>query len=428
MAGEESLARHPADGRPRGERPKLMDRDLFFLPAGLVLLASAALLYRLRDSVSPAWLGLAILLLLYPYRGIPAVRIALGTIGLVFLLQLLSSLKAVLFPFVLSLGIAYLLDPLVASLARRGFPRTVTILVLDLLVLGSIVASLVILIPKLVAEVGTAAEQILAQAPAFQTWFTSKAIPFLSRFGLDAARLSQDLLGSLPARFEGLLRTILNGLISAGTGLSNLLGQLLTLVLVPFLTFYLLRDFQSIRHQVRTLLIPVHLQRPARDVWSRIDRILSGFFRGQLLVCLLVGVLTGLGLFVVGVRYSLALGILAGSLNIIPYVGITVTLLVAVLIGLFSPSPAMAILKAVLVIESVQVLEGSVLSPRIVGQRVGLHPAWVMLAVVVFSRFLGVIGLFLAVPVTAILKELAMEYFQARRAAERERDADRSRS
>ncbi|MDZ7372816.1 MAG: AI-2E family transporter [candidate division KSB1 bacterium] len=405
IGGEKALTRSQA----RSAR-----HEFLALVVGLVLIAVGAALYRLRESISPALLALAAWVLLYPYRRVQGVRLALWAISLVFCVQLVVVLKTVLFPFVLSLGLAYLLDPLVGILARRGLPRTLTILLLDALALGAIVAVVALLIPKLLAEVGSLVEQMVSQAPALQEWYTNQVGPYLSRFGLDSSRLVQELIGSLPQRSQGLLRVLFNGLVSAGTGLSNLLGQLLTLVLVPFVTFYLLRDFEKVRQGTKELLVPARHRPAAVAIYRRIDRVVSGFVRGQLLVCLLVGSLTALGLFVAGIRYSLALGILAGVLNLVPYVGITVTLIVAVLIGLFDPYPWSTVLKTILVIEGVQIVESTVLSPRIVGNRVGLHPVWVMLAVIVFSRLMGVVGLFVAVPVAAVLKELALDYLRAR--------------
>jgi len=394
--------------------------DLVALVVGLALLAAAGLLFTLRESTSPFLLGLALILLIYPYRRTRAGRVALLVAGVVFVAQFVAIIQGILFPFALSLGFAYLLDPLVDVFERRGLSRTLTILVLDVLVLGGIVFALVVLIPRLISEVGQVIEQIVRQAPAVENWYRQEVIPYLDRLGLDTSRLTRDVVGALPDRLQGLLRAFLSGILNASTGLSNLLGQLLTLILVPFLTFYLLRDFDRIRHQTKELLIPVPRQEEASRLWRKMDRILSGFIRGQLIVCVIVGVLTGVGLFLVGVRYSLALGILAGALNIVPYVGITITLIVAVLIGLFSASPWIAALKAVLVIEAVQVVEGAVLSPRIVGDRVGLHPVWVILAVLLFSKFMGVVGLLIAVPVTAVAKELIVDYLEAKRAAERD--------
>lgn len=416
----EKTAEAQGDRTPSAAR----DGDLLALAVGLALLAAGFLLYQVRQSVSPALLGLAIVLLLYPYRRFAAVRTGLAVLATVFLVQFVAATQTILFPFILSLGFAYLLDPLVDVFERRRVPRTVTILLLDVFVLGGIVFALVILIPRLISEIGQVIEQIVRQAPAVEKWYHDSVIPYLARLGVDTERITRQVVGTLPGRVQGLLQAFLSTILNASAGLSNLLGQLVTLILVPFLTFYMLRDFDRIRHQARVLLVPVPHQERARALWQRVDRILSGFVRGQLMVCLLVGILTGLGLFAVGVRYSLALGILAGLLNIVPYVGITVTLIVAVMISLFGPNPVVAAIKAIVVIEAVQVIESTVLSPRIVGDRVWLHPVWVILAVLLFSKYLGVLGLLIAVPVAAVVKELIVEALEARRAAERDADGE----
>jgi len=180
-------------------------------------------------------------------------------------------------------------------------------------------------------------------------------------------------------------------------------GQLLNLVLVPFLFFYILKDIDRIKSALRRLLV-------TRDGWlsleniGRIDNILSGYIRGQLMVCLVVAVLTGTALSVLGIPYALILGLVAGVLNLVPYIGLAITLVLGLLVGIFSPSPLITCIKIVVVIEAVQILEGAVLSPRIVGEKVGLHPVWVMLSILIFSHFWGFVGLLIAVPFAAIIK------------------------
>ena len=147
-----------------------------------------------------------------------------------------------------------------------------------------------------------------------------------------------------------------------------------------------------------------------RDGWlsaeniNNVDEILSGYIRGQLMVCLAVAVLTGTALSILGIPYALILGIVAGVLNLVPYIGLAITLGIGLLVGIFSPSPLITCIKIVVVIEAVQILEGAVLSPRIVGEKVGLHPVWVMLSILVFSHFWGFVGLLVAVPFAAVIK------------------------
>ena len=397
--------------------------DLAPLVVGFALVVLAGLLFSLRDRLSPALLALALVLVLYPYRRFAAVRVTLGVVVILLTLEFLRSASNILMPFVLSLAFAYVFDPLVDIFEAKRVPRTVVILAIDLVVLGGIIFSLIVLIPKVVAEIAQVFQQIVHQAPAVQRWFQEDLTAYLSRYGLDISRLTEGVLEGLPDRLQGLLQAFLNGLLSASSSLSAVLGQFLNLVLVPFITFYLLRDWDKLRHDVKSLFIPVDKQPAASQLWHRVDEILSGFVRGQLTVCLLVGILTAGGLLLLGIRYWLALGILAGALNIVPYVGLAITLLVAVLVGVFSPDPAWTVLKIVLAIEVVQILESTVLTPRIVGDRVGLHPAWVILSVLLFANYLGVLGLFIAVPLTAVGKELLLEALRKKRQREAEAQA-----
>ncbi len=420
---KKTVQKQPAEEATKASAPREGLADLAPLVVGFALVVLAALLFSLRDRLSPVLLALALVLVLYPYRRFAAVRVTLGVVVLLLVLEFLRSASSVLMPFVLSVAFAYLFDPLVDAFEARRVPRTVVILGIDLVVLGGIVFSLIVLIPKLAAEVAQVFQQIIQQAPAVQRWFQEDLTAYLSRYGFDVSRLTEGVLAGLPDKLQELLQAFLSGLLSASSSLSSVLGQFLNLVLVPFITFYLLRDWDKLRHDVKVLFIPVDKQAAASSLWHRVDDILSGFVRGQLTVCVLVGALTAGALLLLGIRYWLALGILAGALNIVPYVGLAVTLLVAVLVGLFSPNPGWTVLKIVLAIEAVQVLESTVLTPRIVGNRVGLHPAWVILAVLVFANYLGVLGLFLAVPITAVTKELLLDALRKKRRQEAEAQA-----
>jgi len=186
------------------------------------------------------------------------------------------------------------------------------------------------------------------------------------------------------------------------------LGQILNVILIPILTFYFLKDFNRIQEWMLNMVPRKYRSSCYFYLW-RTNRILGGYIRGQLIVCTIVGVLTGLGLAVFGIPFAILLGVMTGLLNVIPYIGLYVSLGLALLTSLFTAHPLVAALKIAGVFLVVQSLEGYVIAPKIVGERVGLHPLAVIFSVLVFSRFLGFWGLIIGVPTAALIKFLLDE-------------------
>jgi predicted PurR-regulated permease PerM len=213
----------------------------------------------------------------------------------------------------------------------------------------------------------------------------------------------------VPDKIQGIFEALSRTAGDLTAALSRLAGQVLNLILVPILFFYLLKDFNRIKDFIHCHLPKASSEKIRRYIRS-INRIIGGFFRGQLIVCTIVAVLTTFLLYIFDVPYALILGLLAGILNIIPYIGLAITLTIGILIGLLSPQPLVTLLKTVIIIEAVQIMEGNVLSPRIVGNRVGLHPVWVIFSVLIFAHFWGIPGLLIAVPTAAIIKIFVSDF------------------
>ena len=195
------------------------------------------------------------------------------------------------------------------------------------------------------------------------------------------------------------------GILGAGRGLSTVLTILGYLVLTPILSFYLLRDYDGIVARLSSL-IPRANAPKILEFGREYDRLLSRYLRGQLLAAAVVGVITGLGFWIVGFPYALLLGVVAGVFNIVPYLGLIVSLIPALLIAVFSGAILLSLGKIAVVFAVVQLLDGAVIGPRIVGESVGLHPVWVILALAVASFFWGFVGLLLAIPLAVLIKLL----------------------
>ncbi|HVH11567.1 MAG TPA: AI-2E family transporter, partial [Longimicrobium sp.] len=209
----------------------------------------------------------------------------------------------------------------------------------------------------------------------------------------------------LQQRQTAIVRGVWTGILGVGKGVGAVLSLLSYVFLTPILIFYLLRDWRSIERRLGEL-VPAPYRDRVVGFASEYDRLLARYLRGQLLAAGIVGVLTWLGFLIAGFPYALLLGVVAGVFNIIPYMGLVASLIPALFIAVFSANPLMALLKIAIVFAVVQALDGSVIGPRVVGEAVGLHPVWVLLALAVSGYFFGFVGLLIAVPLAVLVKLL----------------------
>lgn len=398
-------------------KPLTAVRDWRLVHGIAVLLVLGLFLWRLTDVLSPPILFLALLVLMSPYSGSPFHRLIILSTGVLLALWLLAAMGTLLAPFVLAVVLAYILDPIVDRLERAGLPRAPGILVLVLPVLTGVglllffgVPALAHQIQSLIARSPELVERLAEWIEGLQAGILAIDLPFV-----DEEDIAQRLRSLSPSTVTEFVREkqqeIAAGAWEAVLGLGRGLGTVLTifgyLVLTPVLTFYLLRDWDGI-----TARIGSYIPRARYDRWvgfgRAYDHLLSRYLRGQVMAAAVVGVLTWLGLWVVGFPYSGLVGAVAGVFNLVPYLGLVVSLIPALIIAVLSGAFLASLLKIAIVFGIVQVLDANIIGPRIVGGSVGLHPVWVILAIAVAGYFLGFVGLLLAIP-GAILVKLLLE-------------------
>jgi predicted PurR-regulated permease PerM len=338
-------------------------------------------------------------------RAIVVAVVAAFSFGLFFVM------KGALTPLAAAFVIAYLLDPLIDRFQAQRVPRSIAIFLLLALVGGGLFGGILFVLPKLQREVSALAERM----PGYLDQLVTVAIPSIEqRLGLQLPHTLEDLIGSvrsgeIPLPLET-LRKLLTGAIATLTGS---LGTLVGLLVIPILAYYLLVEFDAIVVRIGRW-VPPRLREYVFDKARTVDRLVSGFLRGQLLVAATLGALYALGFGVIGIDLALGVGIVAGILALVPYLGGAVAL---------SAATALCILKfgfdwhlgAVVGWYALcQALEGFVLTPRIVGQSVGLHPAAVIVALLIGGDLFGFLGLLIAVPGAAVVKvfvdELGVAY------------------
>lgn len=314
---------------------------------------------------------------------------------------LLWLLAPVLTPFVAAALLAYIGDPLADRLQRVGLPRTVAVVsvfVLTFVALGLIVLLVFPLIQTQVSALLDALPGIVVQIE--QVWLP-KVTQFLDiESGEDigfAAFLSRysDLAGNWGA-------TVLTSLSRSG---GALLAAVISLFLVPILTFYLLRDWDQILQRFAAL-IPTRQRDTVIALARETDEVLGAFLRGQILVMISLSIIYASGLALVGLRFAIAIGVVAGLVSFVPYLGFVFGIGLAGLTVALEPDPWLRLFGVVVTFSAAQMIEGSILTPKLVGDRIGLHPVVVIFAVAAGGQLFGFFGVLLALPAAAVLSVL----------------------
>ena len=314
--------------------------------------------------------------------------------GLFYLLQ------PILLPFVLGALVAYLGDPLVDTLARRGLSRTLGVVLVFLVFTALVVAAMILAVPMLLHQL----DLLVAKIPAIYTWFAQEALPWAQqKFNLTLERLPRlDWSGQLADHWQSLGKMTARTLVKvSGSGASLLLG-LANMALVPVVAFYLMRDWDLLVGRSLAVL-PVVWQGKVADIVGEADEVVGAFLRGQFLVMCALGVVYGCGLWLVGLQLALLLGVVAGLASIVPYLGFTVGVLASCLAAYAQFGDWTMLLWVLLVFGVGQVLESVVLTPILVGDRIGLHPVAVIFALMAGGQLAGFVGVVVALPVAAVI-------------------------
>ena len=376
------------------------------------LLTFLALLVEMQDFLTPLLLATAGTVLVWPLREHRSVRSLLLAGGLLVLLWLFAEVGEVLLPFAVVYLLAYLLDPAVGTAHRRWrVPRWASSLVLTLVAVGAIVAFLVILVPNVIGKVEQLVAGLLASLTGFQDWIlNSRLVEYLDEADMIERReFEAQLTAVLREQIGGVAGQIPAALQTLTRSVSSIIALITTVTLVPVLLFYTLRDYPTIEDNVVRLFPTVGGQ---RVYLTRAADLVGSYLRGQLLISAISAFNVTLFLTLLGVPFSLLIGLLAGVLNMIPNVGIILTNVIGVLIALIFGTPLDA-LVVVLVLFGQQILEATILSPNIMSQQVGIHPVLVILSLLLFGATMGFFGLLIAVPFTALLVAFYTTYREA---------------
>ena len=319
---------------------------------------------------------------------------------LAFLLYLFSE---ILLPFVAGMALAYFLDPVADRLERMGLSRLMATIVILVTFLISLVVALVVLIPILATQLGDFVARVPDYVSRLQALITSFDPQWIERrFGVDAQDL-RDGLNSLLSSAVGFLTTLFGSIWSSGVALVSIASLF---VVTPVVAFYMLLDWDRMVAKVDSWVPRDHVD-TVRQIATDINAATAGFVRGQGTLCLVLGIIYAVGLTLTGLNFGILIGLFAGLISFIPYVGSLVGLVLAVGVAFVQFWPDWLMVVAVACVFFVgQFIEGNILQPRLVGKSVGLHPVWLMFALFAFGALFGFVGLLMAVPASAAIAVL----------------------
>jgi predicted PurR-regulated permease PerM len=333
---------------------------------------------------------------------------------------LIYLLAPVITPFAISAVLAYFGDPLVdrlekASIWRWKMGRTIAVSIVFVLMLSFLTVVMLIVVPLLVEQV----RLFIHRLPEWIEWFSGTVLPWV------ANKVGFELKDFDPAQFSEMMKEYWMEISSAAFKVIDFISRggmavaalLTNLILIPVVTFYLMRDWDPLIRGVRDLL-PRNVEPEISSMAAEVDDVLGAFFRGQLMVMLALGLIYTVGLSVIGIELAILIGMGAGLLSIVPYLGSIVGVLVAAGAAVFQFHDVFHLIMVLLVFGVGQSAEGMYLTPKLVGDRIGLHPVTVIFAVLAGGQLFGFLGILLALPVAAALNVLVRHVHRKYRESE----------
>lgn len=323
-------------------------------------------------------------------------------IGLVILFYVLIKLQWLFIYFSIALMLAYFFDPLYRYLIHKKIPKVLAIIIVFGIIIALLILTIFFLIPSVINQLNILYKEIPSFIENYQNLILSIK-PQLSKFinPADVEILLKENLSELQRSVLGFSQTII-------IYLSNIVSSItFGIVIIPLILFYLMRDMFIFKENLY-IYVSKKSKKEFKEVLEEIDHIVSGFIRGRIIVCFIVGTLIGIGLYFLNLEFALIIGIVSGVFNFIPYLGPIVGLVLALIFAL--GNPWWSLLMIVVLFVLINQLESAYLDPHILGKGLGLHPLTVILSMLICGQLLGILGVLVAVPLAAILKVLFFRY------------------
>jgi predicted PurR-regulated permease PerM len=327
-------------------------------------------------------------------------QLAFWVVTFVVLAVALWLLHDILLPFVAGIALAYVLAPVADREERLGINRTVAALLIVGIFVVSLISLILLLVPLLLQQGSALISNIPGYVKRVRELVVDLNLPWLNWLGApDSDKTLSDLVGQLAT-------WLISFSYSLWTGGKALVSFASVLIVMPVVTFYLIRDWHRMVDRVDNW-VPVRQRETVRQLAREIDAAIGGFLRGQFGVCLVLGCYYAVGLMLAGLEFGLLIGLIAGLITFVPYIGSMTGLMIAASVAIAQFWPDWKRITVVIAIFLVgQFVEGNIVSPKFVGERVGLHPVWLIFAMFAFGYLFGFVGLLIAVPLGAAIAVL----------------------
>lgn len=367
------------------------------------------MMYLLEHLLNPLGYALLIGIVLYPIRKQPVARALLYATFFSAGIWLIYDSGHLLIPFVLAYIIAFIINPLVEKIERRRIPRGAIAGIFTVVSLGLIGMGLFFAVPAIAEQLSKLGSLVNQTANNTEQMIESTGILALfEHLGFEKGSIKTQLT----TQVNLLIQQFYNSMTSLSSTYISGLGSVVTVVffiiLMPFLCFFMIRDYEKIGVFVRSLITPSDV---STDYTTEISRIVGAYLRGQFIVVLISAINLSIGFYLVGVPYALVLGIFSGLTNFIPTFGLWFSVSVCTLVGASLGHPWYQFLPGIYLVFAIeQVLESGFIVPRVVGRHVGLHPLLVMVSLLLFGFMFGILGLLIAVPSVALISVFYEQY------------------
>ena len=389
-----------------------------FKPASTLLfitgiIAFFLLLYTIRDIIHPFVICALVVFIFYPLRSNQHARRILWVAIALTLGWGMYDVSGVLVPFIIAFVFAFLFDPVV-TWGERFMERWVSSLIIILAILGVLVLLGVFVVPPLFQQMGVLIHNLSELVNSASAWLNQGGLTnILNNLNLPQENIRSFVMDELSPRLQSVLETILNAALAFVTSISGVVGQFVNVILIPIISFYMLKDFPSFRVSIRRFFARVDSTHYLVGVLREVDSLLSAYLRGQALVATIIGTLAAILFMIFGIPFAFVLGFMVLIFDFIPFVGLIASLLVAVSVVLFGASPSLGgVFAVVAIILALHVMESYVISPRIIGKKVGLHPVVLILSLFVFAHLMGLLGMLVAVPSAAVISYLLRQWIE----------------
>ncbi len=367
------------------------------------------LMYKLNHLFNPLAYGLIIGIVLYPIRKQPVARALIYATFFSAGLWLIYDSGHLLIPFVLAYIIAFLINPLVEILERRRIPRGAIATIFTAGSLGLLALVLFLTVPTLIEQLSKLGSLFYEMSNNTETMVENSGIlAVFERLGFDTGSVKTQLVTQVKVLTGEFYRNMTSLSATYLSGIGNIVAVIFFIILMPFLCFFMIRDYEKIGVFVRSLITPSDV---STDYTTEISRIVGSYIRGQFIVVLISATNLSIGFYLVGVPYPLVLGIIAGLTNFIPTFGLWLSVTFCTIVGISTGQPWYEFLPGIYIVFAIeQVLESGFIVPHVVGRHVGLHPLLIMVSLLLFGFMFGFLGLLIAVPSAALISVFYQQY------------------